>query len=133
MDSESPKTPSQTRSHDDPWIVAASWFAACVPTALMIVIVFSAAYVRLSFGRWPVVYHDSINGRFGEAAVKMTALSLVALLPSILILPIIAVGRRLSGVRPVFGRWAVWFTIGWLVALLLIRWDPTGFIDWVMD
>lgn len=99
----------------------------------MIAIVLSAAYVRLSLGRWPVVYHDSIHARFGEAAVTITGLSLVALIPSLLLLPIVAVGRALSGIRPVFGRWAVWFTIGWLVALFLIRWDPTGFIDWVFD
>jgi hypothetical protein len=99
----------------------------------MVVIVLSAAYVRLSFGRWPVVYRDSINVRFGEAAMRMTALALVALLPSIVLLPIVVIGRRLSGIRPVLGRWAVWFTVGWLVALVLIRWDPTGFIDWVMD
>lgn len=130
MDTESPEKPQ--RSHD-PWIVAASWFAACLPTALMIVIVLSAAYVRLSLGRWPVVYFDSINGRFGEAVVMMAALSLVSVLPSILLLPIVAVGRRLSGIRPVLGRWALWFMIGWLVAFSLIRWDPTGFIDWVID
>ena len=114
VDTAQVESPQQTRSHADPWIAAASWFAACVPTALISVIVLSAAYVRLSFGRWPVVYHDSIDGRFGEAVVTMTALSLVALLPSILVLPIVAVGRALSGIRPVFGRWAVWFTMdGW--------------------
>jgi hypothetical protein len=99
----------------------------------MIAIALSAAYIRLSFGRWPVVYRDSVGVRFSEAAVMLTGLSLLALVPSILLLPIVAIGRALSGMRPILGRWAICLTITWLVGLFLIRWDPTGFIDWVLD
>jgi hypothetical protein len=94
----------------------------------MSVITLAAAYIRLSFGRWPVVYHDSVSVPFVEAVVTLLALPL-----SILLFPIAAAGRALSGIRPVLGRWALCFTIGWLVALFVIRWDPTGFIDWLLD
>jgi hypothetical protein len=113
--------------------VAASWVAACIPAALLIAIAISAAYIRLSFGRWPAVYRDSVHARFSEAASNVAAICVFALLPTILLLPVVAVGRALAGIRPVLGRWAVWLTIGWIAVFLLIRWDPTGFLDWVVD
>jgi len=99
----------------------------------MTVIALSAAYIRLSFGRWPVVYRDSVSVPFVEAVVTLTALSVVALLMSITLVPIVAAGRALSGIRPILGRWALCFTIGWLIAFFLIRWDPTGYLDWLLD
>jgi hypothetical protein len=100
MDTELRRPPQQTRSDDDPWVVSASWFVASVPAALLIVIVLAAAYIRLSFGRWPVVYRDSVSVPYVEAVVTLTALSLVAFLMSIALVPIVAAGRALSGTRP---------------------------------
>jgi hypothetical protein len=132
MNTQSGKPRQPTLSNDDAWVVGASWFVASVPPALMIVVTLSAAYIRLSFGRWPVVSRDSVSVPFVEAVVMLTANSLLALGLSILLLPIVVAGRALSGIRPVLGRWALCFTIGWLTALFLIRWDPTGFIDWLL-
>jgi hypothetical protein len=123
----------RTGSNDHRWVLAASWFAACVPPCLILAIVVSASYVRLSFGRWPVVYRDSVDATFAETAIALTAISALALLPTAMLLPLVAAGRALSGVRPVFGRWAICLAIGWLAAFLLVRWDPNGFINWVMD
>jgi hypothetical protein len=122
-----------TRSNEHRWVLAASWFAACIPPCLILAIVLSAAYIRLSFGRWPVIYRDSVHARFAETAITLTAISVIALLPSALLLPLIAAGRALSGIRPVLGRWSGYLAIGWLIAFLLCRWDPNGFIDWVLD
>jgi hypothetical protein len=115
------------------WAFAASWFAACIPPCLILAIGVSAAYVRLSLGRWPVVYRDTVHAPFAEAAIVLAAISAYALFPSALLLPLVSVGRALSGVRPVFGRWAIYFVIGWLTAFFLMRWDPYGFIDWIID
>jgi len=115
------------------WVGALSWVAAFSPVGSAILVVLSATYIRLSFGRWPVVYLDAVNTPFAEIAVTVTALCALALFPAILLLPVVAMIRRVMLVRPAFGLWAVTFVIGWALAYTLVVWDPTGFIDWVID
>jgi hypothetical protein len=111
----------------------ASWIVAFVPVCLALAIIVSEAYVRLSLGTWRVAYRDTVHARFAGATAHLTVISALAVLPSTVLLPIVGLSRFLLRVRPVFGRWTACFSIGWVVAFLLVMWDPTGFVDWVMD
>jgi hypothetical protein len=115
------------------WVSVVSWAAASIPIGSSALVGMSAMYIRLSFGRWPVVYLDTVNAPFADIAVTVTALCALALFPAILLLPTVAVIRRVMFVRPAFGLWAVTFAVGWVLAYTLVVWDPTGFIDWVID
>ena len=79
------------------------------------------------------MYMDTVQGPLADVAVTVTAFSAVALFPSILLLPAVAVLRGSSSVRPVLGRWSALFVLGWVAAYTLVVFDPTGFIDWVLD
>ncbi|MBK7973364.1 MAG: hypothetical protein IPK07_08815 [Deltaproteobacteria bacterium] len=110
-----------------------SWAAASVPAVALALIAWSAAYVRLSFGGWPVIHRDAVEGPLADLAVTVTALATLTARAAIVLLPALAVVRRATRVRPVLGGWAVCLAVTWVVAYALVDGDPAGFIDWVLD
>lgn len=110
-----------------------SRIVAALPLLCAAVIFAAAIYIRLSFGRWPVVYRDSVETTYAELAVAGTALAFFGLV----LLPILALAtvlaRWLTGLRPLLGRWFVVFTVSWLTVLAYLRWDPQGFVAWLID
>ena len=115
------------------WVTVASWTVAAVPAALTGVTSIAAGYIRLSLGRWPIVYHDHVHAPFAGLAIGMATVCVLALLPSLLLFPAMVVIRTTSRTPPVLGWWAVCFAITWLAAFALIKWEPTGFLDWLID
>ena len=126
-------TMQHAESHPHGWIVVLTRMVACVPTCLILAIVIPAAYIRMSLGRWPVVYFDSDAAPFAALASNVAAFAMVVVLPSVLLLPSVALIRSAFSARPAFGRWAACFAMTWLLAIAIIIYDPTGFLDWVMD
>ena len=112
---------------------ALSWIVASLPTTALAALSFSAVYIRIVFGRWPVVYLDTVPGRFTNVATTVAGLSVFALVPAILFLPIMALLRGVTRVRPILGRWSVMLAITWIVAAAMVVWDPYGFVDWAID
>lgn len=119
--------------HSRRWVTAVSWVVAAVPAVLIGATSIVAAYIRLSLGRWPIVYHDDVHAPFAGVAISIAVLCVFALLPSLLLLPAMVIIRAASVTRPLLGWWAVCFAITWLAAFALMRWEPTGFLDWLID
>lgn len=123
----------ETQNTERAWVDGVSWVAALIPVGSALLVAISAAYIRLSLGRWPVVYLDNVDAPFAEVAVTVAAVCALALFPTVFLLPLVAVVRRVMFVRPAFGLWALTFVIGWTLAYAVVVWDPTGFMDWVLD
>jgi hypothetical protein len=93
----------------------------------------AAAYIRSYFGRWPVVYRDSVNAPFEGLAVSVTNRIVLAVVPLLLAALLIALVRWAGRVRPVLGIWASVFVVGWVLVFGLVWLDPVGFVTWSMD
>jgi hypothetical protein len=110
-----------------------SRIAGILPWLAVLALTLAGLYVRITFGRWPRVYRDSPQFPFTDvaaAAAVLAAVSWPAMMSVALLLPIV---RRSLGARPVFNRWVFSSGVGAVVLYLLCRWDPYGFLEWVVD
>jgi len=107
---------------------------AAIPWAALFAMAAAAIYVRLGFGRWPVVYMDDVNLPFVNAVSTVTVVAAISLIPSLLLFVVVVVAGWVAGLRPFLTRAMLIFIVGWVTAMAALRWTAIGtFLDWVMD
>lgn len=125
---ESRKPPS---THSD--LESVSRIGGMLPWLAVLAVLLSGLYVRVAFGRWPLVYRDSPKGLLtGVAAVvaAIIALACPAVVTVAVLLPIVRLAYR---ARPVFNGWVLSSFVGSIALYLLVKTDPYGFLEWAFD
>lgn len=112
---------------------AASRVLGVLPWLAGFVLASAAAYIRLSFGRWPRAFRDSVDVPFENLAVLATIAATVSPVIIVLLVLLLLLLRGVLGVRPIFNRWVVSALVGSLVVYLVAIWDPSGFVEWTFD
>jgi hypothetical protein len=121
---------------DRAWLGIPLCIAACIPWVSILLTYSLAAYVRLSFGRWPVAMIDSVHlplliecfFPYVFVFVIMSGFVIVPIFASIWIPLCFALKARQHLL--VF---SAILAIGWSIEALLVWADPWGFIAWYGD
>jgi|GEM_PF-6918783 len=110
-----------------------TWLLTLAPWIMLCVVLLNALCLRSFLGHWPVVYRDSppveIIGMTDAAIIASLAL-LAASIPFYGLSSIIF--RHLI-TKTIVMRQLTVFLIGLTTLFLLIKYDPTGYIEWFLD
>ena len=107
---------------------------AALPWTALLLLVAAATYVRLGFGRWPVMYMDNVSLPLIGAVTTATVLAAVSLIPLLILFCVLLPVRGFLGLPVLFSRSSLVFVAGWVIAIAALRWTAIGgFLDWVMD
>ena len=119
----------------DVWLGFPLSAAAIIPWASIILFYAFAAIVRLSLGRWPVVYRDSV--RLPLLIECFFPYLLVVMMWCLWIVPVVAViwiplRIKLNATRRLLTVSLV-LAVGWLIEMSLVWADPWAFLEWYLD
>ena len=107
---------------------------AALPWTALFLLASAATYVRLGFGRWPVVYMDNVTLPLIGVATTVTVLAAVSLIPLLALFGVLLPVRALLRLPVLRAQSTLVFVAGWMAAFVAIQWTALGgFLDWVMD
>jgi hypothetical protein len=111
-----------------------STIVAALPWAALFVLNAAATYVRVGFGRWPVIYMDNVTLPFIDAVATATVLAAVSLVPVLVLFCVLLPVRFFVGLPVLVSRSSLVFLAGWVITIAALKWTAIGgFLDWVMD
>jgi hypothetical protein len=91
------------------------------------------AHVRLTLGRWPVVYRDNPHGWLISAEGVLATLTYFAAVAALVLWPVVSGLAGLFLGRSIVFRRLFVFLAGWALLCSLFAFDPTGSIEWFLD
>jgi hypothetical protein len=91
------------------------------------------AHVRLTLGRWPVVYRDNPHGGLIDVEQVLATLTYLAAVAALVLWPVASGLAALFLGRSIFFRRLFVFLAGWALLYSLFVFDPTGSIEWFVD
>ena len=121
---------------DRAWLRIPLYIAAFIPWVSILLTYSFAAYVRLSFGRWPVAMIDSVHLPL-LIQCFFPYLFFFVIMYGFLLVPIFAaiwipLCFALRARRHLF-VFSAMLAIGWSIEALLVWADPWGFVAWYVD
>ena len=90
-------------------------------------------HIRLTLGRWPVVYRDDPRGWLISVEEVLATLTYLAAVAAVALWPIASGLTGLFLGRAIFLRRLVVFLAGWVLLYVLFSFDPTGSVEWFLD